>query len=345
MVFQRANRGDDHHRIRPQARLAALDVDELLGAQVSPESGFGHHVVGELQAGLRGDDRIAAVRDIGKRPSVKDGRVVLQRLNQVRRQRVLQKHCHCAVGFQVTRRHRRLRAGVADDDVAQTLLQVLDRRRKAEDGHHFGGDHDVEAVLPRVAVGRAAERGGNVAQRAIVHVDHTLPGDAANVDVEFIAVVDVVVDHRGQQVVGKRDGREVTGEVQVDVFHRHHLRVAAAGRAALDTEHRAERRFAQADHRLLADTVKGIAQAHGRRRLAFTGRRRADGGNEDQLAVRPILDRLQVFERQLGLEVAVGHQVLVGDAELFSGDASDAVQGGLLGDVDVRCHGLSRGGE
>jgi hypothetical protein len=29
---------------------------------------------------------------------------------------------------------------------------------------------------------------------------------------------------------------KVAGEVQVDVFHRHHLRIAAAGRAALHAE-------------------------------------------------------------------------------------------------------------
>ena len=67
-----------------------------------------------------------------------------------------------------------------------------------------------------------------------------------------VAVVDVVVDQRGQQVVGERDRGEVAGEVQVDVLHRHDLRVAAAGRAALHAEHRAQRRLAQADHRPLA---------------------------------------------------------------------------------------------
>jgi hypothetical protein len=38
---------------------------------------------------------------------------------------------------------------------------------------------------------------------------------------------------------------EVAGEVQVDVLHRHDLRIAAAGRAALHAEARAERGFAQ----------------------------------------------------------------------------------------------------
>ena len=156
-------------------------------------------------------------------------------------------------------------------------LQILQARRQAEDRHHFRRHDDVEAVLARVAVAGAAERDDDLAQRAIVHVHHALPRDAAHVDAELVAVMDVVVDERGQQVVGQRDGVEVAGEVQVDVFHRHHLRVAAAGRAALHAEHRAEARLAQADHRLLADAVQRIAQADGRRGLALAGRRRADG--------------------------------------------------------------------
>ena len=46
------------------------------------------------------------------------------------------------------------------------------------------------------------------------------------------------------------DGVHIAREMQVDVLHRHHLRIAAAGRAALDAEHRAQGRFAQRNHRL-----------------------------------------------------------------------------------------------
>jgi predicted DNA-binding WGR domain protein len=46
----------------------------------------------------------------------------------------------------------------------------------------------------------------------------------------------MVVDQRGKQIV-RRSGRvEVAGEVQIDVFHRHHLRITAAGRAAFHAE-------------------------------------------------------------------------------------------------------------
>ena len=41
VVLQRADRRDQHDEVGPQSRLAALDVDELLGAQVRAESGLG----------------------------------------------------------------------------------------------------------------------------------------------------------------------------------------------------------------------------------------------------------------------------------------------------------------
>ena len=126
--------------------------------------------------------------------------------------------------------------------LARRDLQVGEVLRQAEHRHDLGGDGDVELGLARVAVGDAAEADDDIAQRAVVHVDGAGPGDAARVDVQFVAVVDVVVDQRGEQVVGRGDGVEVAGEVQVDLLHRDDLREATAGRAALDAEARARAR-------------------------------------------------------------------------------------------------------
>ena len=78
---------------------------------------------------------------------------------------------------------------------------------EAENRHHLGGDDDVEAILARKAVRCAAKRDGDVAQSAVVHVDHALPGDAPDVDLQLIAMMDMVVDHRREQVVGQRRWR------------------------------------------------------------------------------------------------------------------------------------------
>jgi hypothetical protein len=59
----------------------------------------------------------------------------------------------------------------------------------------------------------------------------------------------------GEQVISERNRAEIAGEMQVDVFHRHHLRVAAACRAALHPEHGPDRRLTQTDDCVLADPV------------------------------------------------------------------------------------------
>ena len=129
--------------------------------------------------------------------------------------------------------------GVRDGDGAEAPAQVLQVARDGHDRHHLGGRGDVEAALARVAVGAAAERDGDLAQGAVVHVHRAPPADAQGVDVQRVAVQDRGVEHRREQVVGRADRVDVAGEVQVEVLHRHDLGHAAAGGAALDAEHRA----------------------------------------------------------------------------------------------------------
>ena len=123
VVLQRADGRDDHHRRGTQSRLAALDVDELLGAEVGAEARLGHDVVGELQRRRGRQHRIAAVRDVGERAAVNERRIVLERLHEVRLQRLLEQYRHRALRVEIARADRRQVAPVADHDVAEPLLQ------------------------------------------------------------------------------------------------------------------------------------------------------------------------------------------------------------------------------
>ena len=68
-----------------RAGLAALDVEEFLGAEIGAEAGFGHDIVGELERGGGGEHRIAAMRDIGEGTAMDEGRRAFQRLHQIGR--------------------------------------------------------------------------------------------------------------------------------------------------------------------------------------------------------------------------------------------------------------------
>ncbi len=335
MHLERADGRHQHHAGGRQPCLAAFDVEELLGAEIGAEAGLGDHIVGELERGLGGDHRVAAMRDIGERAAMDEGRVVLERLHQVRRERILEQRRHRAGRRQVLGGDGLLVARLADLDLAEPPLEIFEVGCEAEDRHHLRGDGDVEAGLAREAVGGAAERGDDVAKRAVVHVHGAAPSNAADVDIELVAPIDVVVDHRREQVVGGADGVEIAGEMEVDVLHRHDLGIAAAGSAALDPEARPKARLAQAHDGPLADQVQRVAQAHRGGGLALSGRRRGDGGDEDQLAVGPVGQRGDVVERDLGLVVAVRDQVLGRDAELALGHLEDRPHMGGLADLDI----------
>ncbi len=186
--------------------------------------------------------------------------VALERLHEVRLDGVLEEHRHGAAGADVVGRQRVARGVVGEGDAAEALAQVLERRGETEDGHDLAGDGDVVAGLARDAVELAAEAVDDLAHGAVVEVDAAAPRDGQRIDVELVAVHEVAVDHGREQVVGRADGVDVAGEVQVEVLHREQLRVAAAGRAALDAEDRAERRLAEGEHGVDADARSCVSE-------------------------------------------------------------------------------------
>ena len=274
--------------------------------------------------------------DVGEGAAVDKGGVVLEGLDEVGRDGVLEQGRHGTLSLEVMGRDGLAVVGVGDHDAAQALLEVHEVGREAEDGHDLGGHGDVETVLARHAVGDAAEAVDDLAQLAVVHVHRTLPYDAARVDAQLVALLDVVVEHGREQVVGVLDGVEVAREVQVDVFHRDDLGIAAAGRTALDAEDRAEGRLAQGQHRLFAQQVHRVGKTHGRGRLALARRGRVDGGHEDELGLLGTVGQLGHVD--LGHVVAVRDELVIGQAELV-GDLLDGFDLSFLRDLDIGlCH-------
>jgi len=103
--LERPHSGDDDSRGGPETRLPALDVEELLGAEICAEAGFRHGVVAKLECGLCGDDGIATVRDVRERAAMHENGRALQGLNQIGLQRVSEQRRHRARGLEVSGRH------------------------------------------------------------------------------------------------------------------------------------------------------------------------------------------------------------------------------------------------
>ena len=272
------------------------------------------------------------MRDVREGPAVDEGGVALERLDEVRLNGILEQGRHGALGVDVGNRDGLAIVGVGDDHAAQAVAEVHKVGREAEGGHDLGGHGDVEAVLARHAVGDAAETVYDLPKLTVVHIDNALPHDAARVDAERVALLDMVVEHGRAQVVRRADGVEVAGEVQVDVLHGDDLRVAAARGAALDAEDGAEGRLAQAEHGLLAHGVERVGEADRGGRLALAGRRRIDGRDEHELAAAGLVGKGVDIDLRLGLAVVLEH--VLGKAHL-GGDLRDGEHLRFLGDFDI----------
>ena len=270
--------------------------------------------------------------DVGEGAAVHEGGVALERLDQVGLDGILEQRRHGTLGVDVVDRDGLAVVGVGNDHAAEARLEVHEVGRQAEARHDLGGHGDVEAVLARHAVRDAAKAVDDAPELAVVHVDAALPHDAARVDPQGVALLDVVVEHRGAEVVGRADGMEVAREVEVDVLHGDDLGVSAAGGTALDAKHRSQGRLAQAEHGVLAHLAEGVLEADGRGGLALAGRRGVDCGDENELALHGHVR--EGVDVDLRLVVAIELELLGTQASPL-GDLGDRQHPGLLGNLDV----------
>ena len=314
--LQGAHGDDEHCCVGLQAGDAALDVEETLRTHVGTEASLGNHVVGVLQANVVGDHGGVTGCDVAEGARVNQCGGVLQSLQQVRVDSVCQDDGHCAVSLQVGCGDGLAVVVQANHNLCQALAQVLEGGCQRENHHDFGGAGDVETGLAGHAVHAFAQAHDDVAQGAVVHVDDSAPLDCARVDAQLVAVVQVVVDHCGKQVVCCGDGVEIAGQVQVQLLHGNDLGVAAACCAALDAEGRAHCGLTQSQDCLAAGLCEALCEGDGGRGLALTKRGRGHRGNHDVLGAA-LAGGLCVggfVEEDLSNILAVGFKAIFADA-------------------------------
>ena len=117
-------------------------------------------------------------------------------------------------------------------------------------------------VLARHSVGLSAKSYDDISERTVVCVGNTGKQYAARVYIKFITLLNVVVYHCAEEIVSGCDGVEVSREVEVDIFHREHLRISASCRSAFKSENRSERRLAKCDNGFFSDFGKCHAKSY-----------------------------------------------------------------------------------
>ncbi len=109
------------------------------------------------------------------------------------------------------------------------------------------------------------------------------------IDLGGMPLVEVVVHNCSQQVVRSGDGMQIAGEVEIDILHGQHLRVATSCSPALEAHARAQRGFSYGHHGTLADQAECLTKADGGRGLSFTHGSRRHGCYQDQLSILHVL--------------------------------------------------------
>ena len=192
-----------------------------------------------------------------------EGGDVLDGLHQVGLDGLLQQRRHGALGLQVRGDHGFALVGVGHHDAPQSGLQVLDAVGQAQDGHDLRGHGDVETRLPGHPVRLAPQADHQMPQGPVVHVHHPPPDHPTRVDAQGVALLEVVVDQGGEEVVGHPHRVDVPGEVEVDLLHGKHLGIAPPRRAALHAETGTQGGLPQAQHGALAFEVDGMCVVYG----------------------------------------------------------------------------------
>src|SRR6185369_7448773 len=161
-----------------------------------------------------------------------------------------------------------------------------------------------------------------------------LPEDPPDVEPERVALRQMIVEHRGQQVVRGRDRVHVAGEVQIDIFHRRDLGMAAARPASLHAEHGAERGLADRHDRALAEAPEPVGQPDRRRRLSFARRGRRHRRHEDEGSVGTAADTIDDVPPDLRLVASVRLEVTAVQSKRLA-DRLDRLELHGACDVDV----------
>ena len=277
------------------------------------------------------------MRDVRERAAVHERGLALERLHEVRLDRILEDDGHRARGLDPLGGDRLALVRLADGDAPEALAEVGEIARDGDESHDLARGRDVEPGLARSAVRPPAEARHDVPEVPVVHVHAAAPGDRERVDPRLVPVVQVRVDERREEVVRRRDRVQVAGEVQVEVLHRDDLGVAAAGGAALHAEHRPERRLTQAEHRLPAEGAESLRQGDGCRRLALTRRRRRDRRDVHELRVRPVAEPVDDREIDLRLVAPVRLDLVGLEADVL-GDVEDRAKRRGLRDLQAGRH-------
>ena len=138
---------DNNYCIWRSWQVWCLDIKEFLGTKVCTKTSFSNCVISQVKGCACCQDWITSMSNIGKWTTMYKGRCSVNCLNQVWLNRILQNQSQGTLNLQITYRNRRTVIAITDNDISQTAFQVLNVRCQAKNGHDFGSNGNIKAIL------------------------------------------------------------------------------------------------------------------------------------------------------------------------------------------------------
>ncbi|CAI8390752.1 MAG: Uncharacterised protein [SAR116 cluster bacterium MED-G04] len=140
--------------------------------------------------------------NVGERAAMNKGWVVFQGLHQIGLHRLLEQNGHRTISLDIAAIDRAAITAIGNDDIAKPLFKIIEIGGEAQNGHDLGRNGDIKPGFTGKTVGDTAEVADDLAKRTIVHIQHTPERHTPDVNFLLIAPVDVIIQHRGEEVMG-----------------------------------------------------------------------------------------------------------------------------------------------
>ena len=163
-------------------------------------------------------------------------RRMFKSLYQIRFDRILQERRHSAGCLQIIRRYRFPVKIICYNNPAQTLLQIRKILRQTENCHDFGCHRNYKMIFSYHSVHFVSKTYYDVAEHPVIHIQTSFPHNLPRINSEGISLLNVVIQHCSQQIIGRCNRMKISCKMKVQFIHGNYLSISASGCSSFYSE-------------------------------------------------------------------------------------------------------------
>ena len=243
-------------QFRLQSRLATLDIIKFLCSQVSSETSLCNDIIAECHSQFGSQHRVTTVSNVSKRTTMNESSCMFCCLYQVRRNRILQQYSNGTSHTQIFYSKRLIVDSKAQQNIFDSTAQIIFICSQTQNCHNLGSWSDIKSRFTGNTIGFSSQSGHNITKATVVYIKYTIPQNFFQGKAIILILIHIVIQQSRNHIMGRSNGMEVTGKVQVDFLHRKNLSISTSGCSTFHTETRTQRRLTQCTNCFFANLIK-----------------------------------------------------------------------------------------